>query len=1562
MPTIVETYKPKIWHLLIGVNQYTNSCPPNNLKYPAYGCRDIAKVLNKILINHLEKTGKVKNTDKNPELRQSVFHDVPYPSDKTVKEPIKKTVEEELEKICNLAGTKDTIVFYFAGHGDRRGFLYLTDTSTQDPKTGLELDYLVTKLSQSKAKEIILFIDACHSGTLKSYIKNQEQKTQSFFALLSSSANQSSYEFPTLKNTLFTHYLLQALRGGAADKDGKINGAVIVKYIETQIRKYIELDNSQLNFNFNYNNTNNIGQQRKEITREQTVEIVINSTSIPILGQKTDNENSDPLCRILVMDGLNKPATWYEPLQKRGYVVDIWKAECKPVEKLRNFYRGEGKVLLYLRGYLKEDELLLGEKQKLTIQELQETLKQGDRLQQIILLDCLGTSQQKVKSWIEKLQISEDVYVVIGVATPQKNWFINRLEETLAGVEETQGLTAITWLEKLQEGALEYFYYTIIKEQGVIEIWRPLETSEQPLEEVSLYWLYCRQRVLDSLSKRPLYFGKGKNFDLYVDLALIERKKKPERQLEDNQPYAPTEEEAKENRRFQGEEFFKEVIRDDNPRKKLALIGEPGAGKTTYGLKIADYILYNTNDLPIWVSLAELREHSLKEFLSEVWLEKALNTWKLTQEMKDTFSKQFKNRRIWLLLDGVDEITGVKGSVLRHIVEQLDKGGLIDVNVLLTCRTNLWDANQDELYTREFHVYRTLEFRPEQIKKFIENYFKEKPQVGDNLQKALEQTEKQQIRELVKNPLRLHLLCDTCSKCSPKGGLPSTKTELYESFVNYKHEYNHFTFGTPKKLPELEEVLGKLAIWAIDDSSSKVYLSNSKIPRDLDLNLAIRLGWLNNVGIAAGTAHDILYAFEHQTFQEYFAACAVTDWDYFLPRDHVDRPVEDKQYRIFEAKWKEVILLWFGRKDVEKKEKETFIQALVEFKDGCGKWNFQELDRGFYEYQAYWLATMAIAEFKDCSKADEIVEGIVKYSFGYFEQNRKKWITFPAPLTNAAIRVILAGTDRKIIKALSDLCRPETQDNDIRRLAAMSLAEIDPDNHTVLNTLIHLCRNLYRNPENEPIIRLATISLGKIGLGNDEVLNTLIFLCKLDQNKNISKLPIKSSGEIELVTPQAIAALIQLCFIAQKKYNNIYYKDSHLKNNEDVVEIELVTPQAIAALIQLSLTAHNESIRRQKADNSLKEIESDILEHIAALIQLCLTVQNEYIRWQDAMRLGKIGPSNPKAVLALIELCRNVLNQYISWQDQKRLGKESSEPDAVKALSELCENNDQDIQRLTAIALAKIKPGNNVTVAKNTLINLLTQSESEVKKSNVPENLWLIAIGLEEIDPGNSKAIDILIKLLEVKDENKYIRGLAAMSLGEMGKNNLIAINALSKLCLNDQNDHIRWVATNSLGKIGKDNSTAIDALSKLCLKDPTVHIRWVAANSLRKIAPSNPTATETLIDLVQNKLDETNFVNFRGFDVVALDSLPESIDRAFIQFLVICQPNEDLISGGIAESLMHIPDKSILKIFTTIKKELSNKTRENNSKRYDTCYGIIHNYAQILSYPEFHEFWIGNE
>jgi hypothetical protein len=127
-------------------------------------------------------------------------------------------------------------------------------------------------------------------------------------------------------------------------------------------------------------------------------------------------------------------------------------------------------------------------------------------------------------------------------------------------------------------------------------------------------------------------------------------------------------------------------------------------------------------------------------------------------------------------------------------------------------------------------------------------------------------------------------------------------------------------------------------------------------------------------------------------------ATVIDDWDFFLPRDHIDKPVRDKdnpekykRYRIFEPHWKEVILLWLGRDSSEdfRQQKQELIEALIRFEDGYRECCFGY--KGFYEYRAYFLAAAGIIEFQECSWAEEIVKQVFKRGFGEFNFKYNLW-------------------------------------------------------------------------------------------------------------------------------------------------------------------------------------------------------------------------------------------------------------------------------------------------------------------------------------------------------------------------------------------------------------------------------------------------------------------------------------------------------------------------------------------------------------------------------------------
>ncbi|MFN7852811.1 MAG: NACHT domain-containing protein [Dolichospermum sp.] len=410
--------------------------------------------------------------------------------------------------------------------------------------------------------------------------------------------------------------------------------------------------------------------------------------------------------------------------------------------------------------------------------------------------------------------------------------------------------------------------------------------------------------------------------EIFVPLGLIQPK--PSRRKEETpfpdaaegmQQYELKTEEI--TKQYEYQQFIDEVIGQQT--KNLAIIGEPGAGKTTWLSKIAEYLADNPDySSPICISLSRLDNRILKDYLLHTWLEEALefipSQITVTPALVADFQQQFKHKRVWLLLDGVDEMKTTANSPLSQLNSLLE-GWVTWTRVILTCRLNVWQPNP----IANFDYYRTLAFSDVQVGNFIQQWYEkaEKPELGEQLQQKLTAPQHSRIFDLVKNPLRLAILCQ--SWYFLQGELPETKANLYQRFVDATYEWKKGEFvTTAAQRQQLNQALGNLALRMID---KQISLKESVIKDVMSLEefeLAEKLGWLNWVYRDQKTDERV-YAFFHLSFAEYFAACVIDDWDYFLPRNHVDKPVEGKKYRIFENEWNEVFLLWMGRKNIDDK-------------------------------------------------------------------------------------------------------------------------------------------------------------------------------------------------------------------------------------------------------------------------------------------------------------------------------------------------------------------------------------------------------------------------------------------------------------------------------------------------------------------------------------------------------------------------------------------------------------------------------------------------------------------
>ncbi|WP_256874568.1 HEAT repeat domain-containing protein [Nostoc sp. C057] len=880
--------------------------------------------------------------------------------------------------------------------------------------------------------------------------------------------------------------------------------------------------------------------------------------------------------------------------------------------------------------------------------------------------------------------------------------------------------------------------------------------------------------------------------DVYVPLGLIERKKQSKRQG-DISPEQGSElyKETEITKTFEYCAFLKQVLKQKNtPKsqgKRIAIIGEPGAGKTTLLQQIADWVSRKIHQsIVIWVSLADLRDKELKSYLFETWLTQvAEKTGKAeaTKQLKDDFVALFNQNNVWLLLDGLDEMSG--SNPLTEIARQLREARLISqARIVLTCRVNLWDAGINAL--DDFDTYRTLNFSyPQQVERFIYKWFVAIPETGKHLCTVLKESGKERIRDLVKNPLRLTLLCLNWQ--SGDGKLPDTQAGLYQQFVDdfYKWKKEEFTTN-PDQRQQLNVKLGELAKAAIDKEATRFRLRQDFVNQFLGyiddenslLKLALNRGWLNCVGI--DTNRKPVYAFFHASFQEYFAAIAIDDWHFFL--NHVPKNPSQGIYRIFEPQWKQTILLWLGRPEENlKQQKQQFIYSLVNFEDGCGKYKVFT-GKGFYEYQAYFLAAIGIAEFSDCFRADKIVEQIVNWTIGGLSSIQEE------------AKSALKQTDRtKAIALLLQLLQ-STDALEVNRIqAAEKLGQIDPGNKNAITTLL---QQLHSTDEYYEIIRwLAAKSLGKIGIGDEK----------------------------------AIAALVQLL------QSSDLHQEIYIQAATSLVQIDPGNKNAIAALVQLLQSTNLDADTRRRAGYSLWEIGTSDKNIIITLTQLLQSTNlDEDSRRLVSYILQEIVTGNQNVIVALTQLLQSTdVDQEIHGLAAHWLWEiNTSNKNKIAALSQLLQSTDinEETRKLVAYNLGQIDPGNSQAIT--TLSQLLQSTDIN------EETRRLVAYNLGQIDPGNSQAITTLSQLLQSTDINEETRRLVAYDLGQIDSGNLQAITTLVQLLQStDVDEGKRIITAESLGRILRDNNSRFAVVktlsSSLLLGDVEYDVVWNCAQNM---------------------------------------------------------------------------------------------------------------------------------
>jgi hypothetical protein len=157
------------------------------------------------------------------------------------------------------------IYLFFSGHGApdaASGSAYLVP-SDGDPRdldtTAIAMKEVLSKLGQSKAKEVLAIVDSCFSGAggrsvlppgARPLVRLKEEVAPAQLALFSaSSGTEISGPVPGGGGGLFTKYLLDGLGSGAADinGDGQVSLAELSEWVSPRVAREAKKDNRDQN-------------------------------------------------------------------------------------------------------------------------------------------------------------------------------------------------------------------------------------------------------------------------------------------------------------------------------------------------------------------------------------------------------------------------------------------------------------------------------------------------------------------------------------------------------------------------------------------------------------------------------------------------------------------------------------------------------------------------------------------------------------------------------------------------------------------------------------------------------------------------------------------------------------------------------------------------------------------------------------------------------------------------------------------------------------------------------------------------------------------------------------------------------------------------------------------------------------------------------------------------------------------------------------------------------------------------------------------------------------------
>ncbi|MGD1700637.1 caspase, EACC1-associated type [Dapis sp. BLCC M229] len=175
---------------------------------------------------------------------------------KVLKNSNRQQIEEAIYELFADRDKDDVLVFYFSGHGvkSREGNLFFATPQTRKSQRGIVTptavgaSVLQSQMNDSFSQRLVVILDCCYSGAFTKGMTAKGDENIDIQAelggkgraiLMSSSSTQSSFESEGSELSIYTKYLVEGIKTGAADtdNDGKISVDELDKYVSKKVHE-----------------------------------------------------------------------------------------------------------------------------------------------------------------------------------------------------------------------------------------------------------------------------------------------------------------------------------------------------------------------------------------------------------------------------------------------------------------------------------------------------------------------------------------------------------------------------------------------------------------------------------------------------------------------------------------------------------------------------------------------------------------------------------------------------------------------------------------------------------------------------------------------------------------------------------------------------------------------------------------------------------------------------------------------------------------------------------------------------------------------------------------------------------------------------------------------------------------------------------------------------------------------------------------------------------------------------------------------------------------------------